>query len=95
MSDLKKELFLHFDGDSIFRYDFQKEFRGYKRLEVDQMLDQIIKDYEIMFEEIKRLRALLENEQHEQFATRYEFDLLKRRVELLQELVEKKELKAR
>ena len=41
----------------IFEKDFKVAMRGYDRSEVDEFLDDVIKDYEAFMAEIERLKA--------------------------------------
>jgi cell division initiation protein len=45
----------------IHNKQFSRGFRGYSDVEVDEFLDQIIKEFEIMLREKKELKAKLEN----------------------------------
>lgn len=47
-------------SDSIYSKTFNIDFKGYNALEVDQLLDVIIEDYEFFESVIKEQRQLLE-----------------------------------
>lgn len=87
MVDVKRELGLQFDKDEIFGHEFHTQFRGYDREQVDELLDKIIKDYDLMFKEIERLRSNAAPTQNFEFATAYDLDVLKQRVNRLEDLL--------
>ncbi|AND79826.1 cell division regulator GpsB [Streptococcus pantholopis] len=57
-----------FSPKDIFEQEFRTSMRGYDRKEVDEFLDDVIKDYETYIEQIQELRE--ENEKLKQAAAR-------------------------
>lgn len=93
--NLKDELGLQLNALDIHNEPFSTQFRGYNRDEVNSFLDIIIKDYEKMEREFKKLKAQLAERRFEEevlqtqqpaaqtngeHVSKHEFDVLKERV---------------
>ena len=48
---------LKLDAKKILDNEFHVDFKGYRAIEVDEFLDDVIKDYEAFMAEIERLKA--------------------------------------
>ena len=47
---------IHFTAKDIYDQDFNSEFRGFSKVEVNEFLDDVIKDYETYSALVKELR---------------------------------------
>ncbi|QAY65937.1 DivIVA domain-containing protein [Paenibacillus protaetiae] len=77
---------IHLDAQSIHDKQFEKKMRGYDSQEVDEYLDEIIKDYTRMQEIIARFEADLADIHVELLKNKESYDqfMMKRRLEDLE-----------
>ena len=65
---------LNYDGKSLLNIKFSPDQKGYDPLEVDQVLDKIIKDYETLNSAINELVDKLQQQKGQYDKLKEEFD---------------------
>ena len=65
---------LNYDGKSLLNVKFSPDQKGYDPLEVDQVLDKIIKDYETLNSAINELTDKLQQQKGQYGKLKEEFD---------------------
>ena len=76
-----------FSAKDIFEQEFGREVRGYSKVEVDEFLDDVIKDYETYVALVKSLRQEIAELKEELLVNRnlhqFKQSLLKRQLQAL------------
>ena len=65
---------LNYDGKSLLNIKFSPKQKGYDPLEVDQIFDKIIEDYETLSTSLNELASKMEQEQSKYQNLKKEFD---------------------